>query len=348
MSSKSSSRLNKRRKVDEVKEKINKKRKLNDIFEKPYLPKLKLKPRNLEDLIKITEDGIKYRNIPYDKLRSILPFIKKLNNMIGMLDIKNIVLGQVLYHLQGIRSTGDEFLHTVITGSPGTGKTTLAEILSNIYCQLGLLSTGKVHKVHKKDLISKWCGETAILTEAAVKEAFGGVLLIDEAYSLSGSANKADAFSKECIDTLCACLSEYKKDFICIIVGYKESLENCFFKLNPGLERRFAWRFDTGKSSTSLINIFKKQANQMGWKVAANAISIEFFTENEKLFSNGGGDTELLFSKCKIEFARRIFGNYNTNSKHVITKEDFQDAFAEFKKNKPQTVIEPLPFGIYL
>ncbi|QYB17745.1 ESX-1 secretion system protein [Pacmanvirus S19] len=347
MSSKLPSGVNKRP-YEAKKQKMSKKRRLDDGAEKPRAkPKLRTKLRHLDDLINLTEDVIEYRNIQYDKLRAILPYVKKLNNMVGMADIKNIVFGQILYHLQGMQS-GDEFLHTVIMGAPGSGKTTLAEILSNIYCHLGLISTGKVHKVHKKDLISKWCGETAVFTEAAVKAAFGGVLLIDEAYSLSSNPDKADAFSKECIDTLCSCLSEYRKDFICIIVGYKESLENCFFKLNPGLERRFAWRFNTG-TTVSLDSIFIKQAEQLGWKIAADAIPAEFFTENNKLFQAGGGDTELLFAKCKIEYAKRMFGNYNSNSKHVITKDDFRDGFNEFKNNKPQIIAsEPPPFGLYL
>jgi energy-coupling factor transporter ATP-binding protein EcfA2 len=306
---------------------------------------------SLEDLILMCESDLTYAHIDNMKLYTILPGIRKLASMKGLEEIKKSVLGQILYTMQGLNTGADDYMHTVITGPPGSGKTSLAEILGEIYCHLGVLATGTVVRAHRKDLIGKYCGHTANLTEKVVKSAFGGVLLIDEGYNIGGAPDRVDTFAKECVDTLCGLLSEHKKDFMCIIVGYKDALTDCFFKINPGLERRFAWRYDTGEAQFDLLEgIFNTQALSAGWYVESETIPSGFFSENREYFKTGGGATEVLFAKCKIEYSKRVFGKPTGSSPPTITRSDFMRAFTEYKNNKVTTVVEmkPPPFGMYL
>jgi hypothetical protein len=282
----------------------------------------------LHDLIMMGESDNTYENIDNVKLRAITPALRRLNTMIGIDHIKSIVLKQIIYFMQHTPSDPhDDFMHTKIIGPAGCGKTSLAEILADIYCHLGLLSTGKVISVHRRNLIGQHCGETANLTEDAVRSAFGGVLLIDEAYNIGGAHDHVDTFAKECVDTLCTMLSEHARDFICIIVGYKESLEECFFKINPGLERRFPWEFDmanTLQTHDILSGIFQKQANESGYKIHARAL--EIFKNKYSILKYGGGDTKILLNRAKLNCIRRQFGKI---TKYLICVEDMEYAFEE-------------------
>src|SRR4029078_8344221 len=113
---------------------------------------------------------------------------------------------------------------------------------SKVYKEMGVLSKGHFTLVTRSDLIAKYLGQTAIKTQEVINNCEGGVMFIDEAYALGHSEGR-DSFSKECLDTLNQNLSE-KRDFLCIIAGYKDALEKCFFSMNDGLARRFNFRYD--------------------------------------------------------------------------------------------------------
>jgi hypothetical protein len=156
-------------------------------------------------------------------------------------------------------------LHTVICGPPGTGKTELANIIANIYFKLGILGKNSVVSVKRTDLIGKWLGHTAIKTQEIINSAIGGVLLIDEAYSL-GNKEGRDSFAKECIDTLNQNLMLLKDKLICIIVGYEDKLNECFFSQNEGLKSRFDWWHRIEKyNDKELFLILKQKMKNSGW-----------------------------------------------------------------------------------
>lgn len=232
----------------------------------------------------------------------MLPSLEKLNNMIGLVDIKKKIVHQILFYLQGLDDANKDMLHTVIEGDPGVGKTEIAKILGEIYGSLGILSKGTFQSVKRADLIGSYLGQTATKTLKVLEEAKGGVLFIDEAYSLGNEEGK-DIYSKECIDTITAFLSENREDFVCIIAGYRDALRQCFFKHNAGLERRFPWTYSI-KSYTDeeLKLIFEKMVIDSNWK---SDITLKFFKEHLKKFKNFGGDMENLFHKSKLAHSFR-------------------------------------------
>lgn len=110
-------------------------------------------------------------------------------------------------------------------------------------------------------------GQTALKTKEVIKDALGGVLFIDEAYAL-GNSEKKDSYSKECIDTLCESLSDFKENLMVIISGYENELNESFFNYNQGLESRFAWRFKMDEySGEDLYNIFVKKVKEINWDI---------------------------------------------------------------------------------
>jgi SpoVK/Ycf46/Vps4 family AAA+-type ATPase len=184
--------------------------------------------------------------------------------------------------------------------------------------------------VKRSELIGKYLGHTAIQTQKVIDETEGGVLFIDEAYSL-GSEDGRDSFSKECIETLNQNLSEKKNSLLCIIAGYKEALDSCFFAQNEGLRRRFPFVYTIEKyTPDELCQIFKKMVIDMGWN--AEEVPIKFFEDNYKLFNNMGGDIETLFFMTKIEHGKRVL--LKPDERKKINLQDLENAFKIFKLNK--------------
>jgi hypothetical protein len=341
--------------------------------------------KNIADLIKLCNDYKLAVNVDYNinmqSLHKIKNDLVELNNMIGMKNLKENIVDQLLYYLQNLHipnatnsysraSSSGDFLHTVIYGSPGTGKTEVAKIIGRIYSNLGVIkskssssleasatyvppkkkissssgsgsgssssgsSSGpKFKKVTRADLIAGYLGQTALKTKDAIKDSIGGVLFIDEAYAL-GNTEKRDSFSKECIDTLCEALSDHKDDLMVIIAGYEKDLNECFFAYNDGLDSRFTWRFKIDDyNAEDLRDIFIKKVKDFGWSVHENEeIKVEWFEKHMKYFKYYGRDMETLFSKTKIAHSRRVFCKPD-NVKTKITMKDLENGFEMYTNN---------------
>lgn len=296
---------------------------------------------NIADILALIEKykldpSIKY-NINMKALHDIKEPLIELNNMIGIKELKNNIVDQILYFVQELHknknSTGD-YIHTVIYGPPGTGKTEIAKIMGKIYSKIGILPKGTFKKVTRSDLIAGYLGQTAIKTRDVIKEALGGVLFIDEAYAL-GSSDKKDSFSKECIDTLCEALSDNKDNLMVIIAGYEKELKDCFFSYNQGLESRFSWRFKTDDYNyEDLYKIFLKKVNDIGWEISEDSkISSEWFKTNKEYFKYYGRDIEIILSKIKIAHSRRVFC-CPENEKKKINLKDLDKGFETYLKNE--------------
>jgi AAA+ superfamily predicted ATPase len=296
--------------------------------------------KDIAGLLKLVKDypldeTIEY-NINMEGLHKINSSLTDLNNMIGMKELKENVVDQILYFIQDLHKNGEgDFMHTVIYGPPGTGKTEMAKIIGQIFSKLGILKKGTFRKVTRSDLIAGYLGQTAIKTRDVINDCLGGVLFIDEAYAL-GNPEKKDSFSKECIDTLCEALSNYKEDLMVIIAGYESELKECFFNYNQGLDSRFTWRFKTDEyKGEELYNIFLKKVSDAKWSIDIDTdlkITAAWFEKNLDYFKFFGRDIETLLAKTKIVHARRVFCK-PVEEKRKLTMKDLEKGFELYLKN---------------
>lgn len=259
--------------------------------------------------------------------------LQRLINMVGLEDMKKQLLKLIVFYLQDLDEGNQDMLHTVVYGGPGVGKTKFINILSEIYANLGVLSECKVTFAKRADMVGQYLGHTAVKTKQLIEKAMGGILVIDEAYSL-GDTEQKDSFSRECIDTLNQYLSESKKDLVCIIAGYKDDLERRFFKTNPGLARRFPFKFTIPDYSPKhLKDIFLSIVEENKWTIEDNAIDVELLEEHKEHFPFNGGDMELMFTKVKFIHSMRVFSE-DPIKKKIITRVDFEKALEEFVDNE--------------
>jgi SpoVK/Ycf46/Vps4 family AAA+-type ATPase len=282
------------------------------------------------------EPNIHY-NINMESLHKIKQPLLELNNMIGMKELKTNVVQQIIYFIQELHTSSHDFMHTVIYGPPGTGKTEIARIMGKIFSNIGLLSKDTFKKVTRSDLIAGYVGQTALKTRDVINNSLGGVLFIDEAYSL-GNNKKEDSYSKECIDTICEALSNHKQDLMVIIAGYENELNQCFFNYNQGLQSRFAWRFKTDEySGKDLHDIFIKKVNDIEWSICendkGNKITPLWFEKNKSSFKCFGRDIECLLAKTKIAHSKRVFCKDIKYKKKLIL-EDLDNGLEFFLRNK--------------
>jgi SpoVK/Ycf46/Vps4 family AAA+-type ATPase len=292
-------------------------------------------------------------NINMYVLHNISSELRELESMIGMTQLKKNILDQILYFLQGFSGSGD-YKHIVIYGSPGTGKTDIAKILGNMYSKMGVVKAPppppmtsekpqvekKTHPVFKKatrtDLVAGYLGQTAIKTRALINECLGGVLFIDEIYSLGD-----DSFSKECADTLCEALSDHKDGLIVIVAGYETCVNERFFKLNPGLESRFSWRFTIDDYTSSEVwQIFKKKVGDSGWTHSiSESVGEDWFRRRYKDLPGFGRDIDALFFKVKIAHSCRMYGSSDLAMVKNVSVADLDAGFVAFKESMKKSAL---------
>lgn len=178
-----------------------------------------------------------------DDTGTLQDLLDKLNTLVGLEKVKNKVQDLIVYQkVQKMRReqnlhSAKNTLHLAFTGNPGTGKTTVARIVGRIYKQIGLLSKGHFVEVSRTDLIAGYQGQTALKVKKVIERAKGGVLFIDEAYSITEN-DHSDSYGRECLTELTKALEDYRDDLVVIVAGYTEPM-NKFFESNPGLKSRF-------------------------------------------------------------------------------------------------------------
>ena len=267
---------------------------------------------------------------PPEKLEDLLA---ELDTYIGLDVVKDEVRSLInmvqVYKLRREHDlpTTDMSLHMVFTGNPGTGKTMMARMMARIYRSLGILSKGQLVEVDRSGLVAGYVGQTALKTQEVIQSALGGVLFVDEAYSLaSGGEND---FGREAIETLLKAMEDHRKDLIVIVAGYDGPMET-FIDSNPGLQSRFnKYLYFPDYTGAELMAMFRRNCEKNGYTLSPEAeeYAVEFFEdmyENRDDNFGNGRDVRNRFEDMITRQANRVASLETPSREDLMTvlKED--------------------------
>ena len=212
-----------------------------------------------------------------EKTPTLEDLLDTLDELIGLENIKQNVKSLINYvKVRKLREKNELpnpplSLHMVFMGNPGTGKTTVARILSELYRAIGVLSKGQLIEVDRSGLVAGFVGQTALKTSEIVKSALGGILFIDEAYSLAPDVGSGNDFGREAIETLLKMMEDHRDDLIVIVAGYSGQMDR-FITSNPGLESRFnRYLMFEDYNSDELFSIFASICKKSEYILADDA-----------------------------------------------------------------------------
>lgn len=278
-----------------------------------------------------TGDVIDEKTIPeYEKNKSIEEIFNDLNDLVGLDNVKGMLKDLVSLMEFKKKTTNDlkikdTNLHMVFLGNPGTGKTTVARMVANILYNLGYVDQNKLIEVSAKDLVGQYVGQTAPKTMSVIEKALGGVLFIDEAYSLATKPGSSTTFNEECVATLIQAMENYRDNLVVVFAGYKKEMDG-FLKSNSGIVSRIGYTLDFKDYTTDeLIQIFKSMFDKAGFIVDDSAIEkVKEITE-EYRNTEGFGNARFirnLYEKAIIEHATNTANEEDKTILKTITKDD--------------------------
>ena len=250
----------------------------------------------------------------------------QLQNLIGLDSIKRQIADHKSYieylklrKKKGLKEKDEINIHSVFTGNPGTGKTTVAHMMGAIYKDMGLLSNGHVHEVDRSDLVGEYIGQTAPKVKKAIAKARGGVLFIDEAYALARSKDDSKDFGREAIEILVKEMSSKKGDMAIIVAGYPKEMDY-FINSNPGLKSRFKHHFEfPDYLPQELKEIAAHSASEKGVhfsksaKLKIDELIVEAFRNRDKQFGNARFVNNIV-EKAKVNLGLRVMQNEDPKS----------------------------------
>lgn len=296
---------------------------------------------NSEDITLDVEEGVPYatyndkkQQISREKNSSkeIEEVNAELDEIVGLDTVKDYIRSlqahiqsQEKRKQQGMK-TASVSMHMIFTGNPGTGKTTIARLLARYLKAIGVLSEGQLVEVTRADLVAQYVGQTAPLTMNVIKSAIGGVLFIDEAYSLY--RGKDDSFGLEAIDTLVKAMEDHRDDLLVVLAGYKKEMAT-FLEANSGLKSRFPNIIDfpdyTGEQLEKIAAI---QAKSKGYEIEESAVKplTEYFDKVQSINAAEAGNGRLarnIVEEAILKQATRTKDSSDQTEMSTLKLEDF-------------------------
>lgn len=274
--------------------------------------------------------------------RNLGEILEELNSLVGLYNIKN-QLDKLIHLLKFNKKVNMDMsetnLHMVFTGNPGTGKTTVARIVSDILYNLGYIKQNKLVEVSAKDLIAEYVGQTSGKTYRTMKSAFGGVLFIDEAYSILSQGKTS--FGPECIATIIKIMEDHKNELVVIFAGYEKEMEE-FIRSNPGLKSRIGYLIKFKDYNVDeLMEIFNKllEKNKLKIEDLAKETVRQVITDSSKIDNFGNGRfINNLFQNILIEHAKNTSELEDLDRLYTITLQDINKEDLVVKSNERKRI----------
>lgn len=280
-----------------------------------------------------------YLETKKDKNRTVDDIMNDLNSLIGLDKVKETIDGfvSVIELNKKLNRMPDFNMHMIFKGNAGTGKTTVARLLAEVYYNLGYIKNNKLVEVQSQDLIGEYLGQTGPKTQAVIESALDGVLFIDEAYSIMEHNGSNASYSAECVATLLKAMEDYQGRIIIIFAGYTEEMRK-FRDLNPGLKSRIGYEitFDD-YSIDELMEIYDKKVKDKGFKSTIEAKDkVRDILKNAKDVENFGNGrfVENIVQKIIIEHAKNTRGELDEEKLLTFDKDDVKEIKAEESKKK--------------
>ena len=258
--------------------------------------------------------------------RGVSEIIQEIDNLVGLNSVKKLIRElQAFIDIQKLRQKEKlayepMVLHMIFKGSPGTGKTTVARLLGQLFKEMGVLNKGHIIEVERADLVGEYIGHTAKRTRDQIKKGLGGILFIDEAYSLARGGEKD--FGKEAIDAMVKAMEDNKDNLILILAGYKQEME-IFLETNPGLRSRFPIHITFPDYSTQeLMNIADVMLKERQYTLTDDAKDqLRFLIKGRAQQHRNSGNARMV--RNLIERAMRLQAvRLVTNHSHKLSRED--------------------------
>ena len=271
------------------------------------------------------------KEIPeYEKDKTMDEIFAELNSLVGLDKVKQ-VLKDLVNLIELKNKAKDDLkiknvnLHMIFLGNPGTGKTTVARIVAQILYNLKYVKQNKLIEVSSKDLVAEYVGQTAPKTMAVIQKALGGVLFIDEAYTLASGAGQGNSYNEEAIATLIQAMENYRDNLVVIFAGYTKEMQ-AFLNANSGIVSRIGYTLEFEDYTVDeLIKIFIQMMDKSGFVINNDAIEKVKSIINEYKDSKNFGNARFvrnLYEKTIIKHATNTSGKKNKKILKTITAED--------------------------